>query len=241
MREDEKLSLEKKRTVEMDEETHRRVIAEVRDKYGDTPGAIEILQEIRSDQIRATRDHKSQYGRIADALGEQNATVSRLSTDVAGLSVRTATIEIEQQKHSALLGQVKERQDSCAARITHDDDTTEIRDLRAQLHRAVTRRSTPPRGVKAATPSMFPAVASGLWSSPAGKAVLTAMAGLLVAIASALTTWATIAPSSQPEGRQRPAALHPVRSVPTVDRAIEGSDPDEMIDTLDGRKGAVTP
>lgn len=195
----------------MDEATHKRVLAEIQQRYSSPSETLPILQEIRADQIHAALEHKNQYGRIADTLNEQNSAINRLSTDVAGLSVRTATIEIEQQKHAALLGQMKERQDGCAARISHGDDTTEIRDLRAQLHKAVQRRSTPPRGIKIATVDGIEA-AGGWWSSPAGRAVLTALAGLLVAIASALTTWATMSPSAPPAPRQAPPMVGPVDS-----------------------------
>lgn len=193
----------------MDEATHRRVLSEIRQRYDGPGNTLPILQEIRSDQIRTAQEHRDQYSRIADVLGEQNAAVNRLSTDVAGLSIRTATIEIEQQKHATLLGQVKERQDSCAARITHGDDTTEIRELRSQLHKAVQRRSTPPRGVKAATVEGVEPVAGGWWASVAGRAVLMALAGLLVAIASALTTWASMSPSPTPAPRQAPPMVSP--------------------------------
>lgn len=193
----------------MDAETHKRVLAEIRQRYEGPGNTLPILQEIRSDQIRTAQEHRDQYSRIADVLGEQNAAVNRLSTDVAGLSVRTATIEIEQQKHAALLGQVKERQDSCAARISHGDDTTEIRELRTQLHKAVQRRSTPPRGVKVVTVDGVESAATSWWSSAAGKAVLTALAGLLVAIASAITTWAAMSPSPAPVTRETPPMASP--------------------------------
>lgn len=197
-----KTRLSEKETVEMDEETHRKLLAEIEDRYGGPLATLPILREIRADQIKTAQEHRSQYGRIADTLTEQNTAVNRLATDVAGLSVRTATIEIEQQKHATLLGQVKERQDGCAARISHGDDTTEIRDLRTQLQKAVQRRSTPPRGIRIANVGPDEAT-GGWWSSAAGKAVLTALAGLLVAIASAITTWAAMSPSSPPAAPQR--------------------------------------
>jgi hypothetical protein len=209
----EKKTLNDRETLEMDSETHRRVISEIEAKYSEPLATLPILREIRENQISAAQEHKSQYGRIADVLGEQNTAINRLSTDVAGLSIRTATIEIEQQKHATLLGQVKERQDGCAARISHGDDTTEIREIRSQLHKAVQRRSTPPRGIKiAAIVDGSEQAASGWWSSPAGKAVLTALAGLLVAIASALTTWATLSPSQAPTPRQAPPMTSPADS-----------------------------
>lgn len=201
--------MSEQQTVEMDEQTHKRVLAEIQEKYSTPLSTLPILQEIRADQIKAASEYKSQYSRIANILSEQNSTVNKLSTDVAGLSVRAATIEIEQQKHAAILNQVKERQDGCAARISHDDDTTEIRDLRAQLQKAVQRRSTPPRGVRIATVDLSEATGGGWWTSPAGRAVLTALAGLLVAIASALTTWATMSPSSPPVTRQAPPMAAP--------------------------------
>jgi hypothetical protein len=207
-------------TVEMDEETHRRVLSEIQERYTGPLAQLPILQEIRADQIKAAQEHRGQYGRIADILGEQNNAVNRLSTDVAGLSVRTATIEIEQQKHAALLGQVKERQDGCAARISHGDDTTEIREIRSQLHKAVQRRSTPPRGIKIATiVEGSEPVAASWWSSVAGRAVLTALAALLVAIASALTTWATISPGPAPTSRQTPPMASPADSRTSADAA----------------------
>jgi len=194
--------LSEKPTVEMDGETHRRVISEIEDRYNGPLATLPILREIRADQIKVAQEHRNQYGRIADTLSEQNTAVNRLATDVAGLSVRTATIEVEQQKHSSMLGQVKERQDGCAARISHGDDTTEIRELRSQLQKAVQRRSTPPRGVRIATVTAEETT-GGWWSSAAGKAVLTALAGLLVAFASAITTWAAMSPSSPPATRER--------------------------------------
>jgi hypothetical protein len=207
---DEEQTLVGQATVEMDEATHKRVLAEIKQKYDSPANTLPILQEIRADQIKTAQEHRTQYGRIADTLGEQNAAVNRLSTDVAGLSIRTATIEIEQQKHATLLGQVKERQDGCAARISHGDDTTEIREIRSQLHKAVQRRSTPPRGIKiAAIVDGSEPVAASWWSSPAGKSVLAALAGLLVAIASALTTWATLSPSASPVPRQTPPMTSP--------------------------------
>jgi hypothetical protein len=208
----EKKTLNDRETLEMDSETHRRVISEIEEKYNEplVTATLPILREIHANQISAAQEHKNQYGRIADVLGEQNTAINRLSTDVAGLSVRTATIEIEQQKHATLLGQVKERQDGCAARITHGDDTTEIREIRSQLHKAVQRRSTPPRGIKiAAIVDGSEQATGGWWSSPAGKSVLAALAGLLVAIASALTTWATLSPSASPVPRQTPPMTSP--------------------------------
>lgn len=205
---DERHVLSEQKTTEMDPETHRKVLAEVEQKYSGPLATMPILREIRADQIKTAQEHRAQYGRIADTLSEQNQTVSRLATDVAGLSVRTAAIEIEQQKHATMLGQVKERQDGCAARISHGDDTTEIRDLRNQLQKAVQRRSTPPRGVKIATVDALELTGSW-WSSSAGKAVLTALAGLLVAIASALTTWATMSPSATPAAPQRAPVTAP--------------------------------
>lgn len=210
----------------MDGATHRRVLSEVEQKYSGALSTLPILREIRADQIQAAQEHKNQYSRIADALTEQNAVVNRLSTDVAGLSVRTATIEIEQQKHASLLGQVKERQDGCAARITHGDDTTEIREIRSQLHKAILRRSTPPRGIKIET-VVGAETASGWWSSPAGKAVLTALAGLLVAIASALTTWATLSPSQAPAPRQAPPIASPANPGTPYNYGLDVSIPSE--------------
>lgn len=204
----EKKTLNDRETLEMDGETHRRIISEIEAKYDEPQATLPILREIRENQISAAQEHKSQYGRIADVLGEQNTAINRLSTDVAGLSVRTATIEIEQQKHATLLSQVKERQDGCAARITHGDDTTEIREIRSQLHKAVQRRSTPPRGIKIATVEGIEAT-SGWWSSPAGKSVLAALAALLVAIASAITTWAAMSPGPAPAPRQAPPIASP--------------------------------
>lgn len=212
----------------MDETTHRRVLSEVGKKYSGSLSTLPILQEIRADQIKTAQEHRTQYSRIADVLGEQNAAVNRLSTDVAGLSIRTATIEIEQQKHATLLGQVKERQDGCAARITHGDDTTEIREIRSQLHKAVQRRSTPPRGIKiAAIVEGSEQATGGWWSSTAGKAVLTALAGLLVAIASALTTWATLSPSQAPTPRQAPPMTSPANPATPYHYGLDVSIPSE--------------
>lgn len=244
MTKDKKIS--ERPTVEMDEVTHRRVIDEVTERYADPLAIMSILQAIRADQLSASQDRKNQYRHVADSLAEQNTSVNRLSTDVAGLSVRTATIEVEQQKHSALLGQVKERQDGCAARITHDNDTTEIRDLRSQLQNAVHRRFTPPHGIKLPTrppaPAPTPSDAhANWWTSNAGKALLTALAGLLVAIASILTPWASLAPSAATEAARRPPTVRPVRSVPAPDRPIADSDLDDMIDTVRARRGAVEP
>ena len=157
----------------------------------DTTGAYQILKEIRSGQVHDRQEHKEQYRNLANALGTQNAALNQLSTDVAALSVRTSMLEIELQKQSVTVHDVKERQDGCAARITHDADNTEIRDLRSQLHKAVARRMTPFAGVSVHRDERI-----AWWSTTAGKAVLGALAGLLVAATTAITTWAAMSPSS---------------------------------------------
>jgi hypothetical protein len=231
--------LSERQTVEIDPEDHKRALDEVNERYSDPLAIMSILQAIRADQQNAARDRKSEYRHVADALGEQSAAVNRLSMDVSGLSIRTATIEVEQQKHAVVLGLVKERQDGCVARVTHDADNTEIRDLRAQLQKAVTRRLTPPHGIK--LPSYFPrsSSAGNWWSSNTGKILLGALAGLLVAIANLLAPWASLSSDGPQIAPARPHVVRPIRSVP--DRAIADSDLDDIADTLDGRRGAVTP
>lgn len=187
--------LSQKKTTEISAETHRKALEQVTEGYKKDAGSydvIPLLQAIRGDQIKGREEHKAQYQRIANVLGEQNTALNRLSTDVAGLSIRTATLELEQRRHAATLDRVKEQQDGCVARISHGDDTTEIRDLRQQLHKAVTRRTTPPGGTLRQTP-----LAPSWWSTHPGKAVLGALAGLLVAATSAITTW--VAMSGQAE------------------------------------------
>lgn len=152
--------------------------------------ALPLLQAIRADQIKGREEHKGQYQRLSNILGEQNTAINRLSTDVASLSLKTANLEFEQRKHADTLARVKEAQDGCAARITHRDDSTEIRSLRDQLHKAVIRRMTPAGGVPRHRAGQD--AAGSWWQTPAGKAVLGALAGLLVALTSALTTYFTI-------------------------------------------------
>jgi hypothetical protein len=173
---------------------------------------VAILQAIRADQISESQDRKLQHEHLTRALSEQSTTVNRLASELTGVCFRVTSIEAEQQKTSATLATVKERQDGCAARITHAGDSTEIRELRAQLQRAVSRQSdTPPRGVLRPRPSAEDGTATAWVYSRAGKAVLTALAALIVAALGAFAPW-TLPPTADPQTMPaRPPARLPVR------------------------------
>lgn len=165
---------------------------------------IPLLQAIRGDQLRGQEEHKTQFKRLANSLTEQNTAINRLSTDVAGLSIRTATLELEQRKQATTIGLVKERQDGCSARVTHAEDSTEIRQIRDQLHKAISKRLTPTNGRPAYQEK------PQWWTTPAGKAILGALAGLLVALTSAVTTWIAMSPG-QPDKAVQEAAQDATR------------------------------
>lgn len=215
------------------------------DKNDNQAGVMSVLQAIRADQVSAASDRKSQYRHLANALAEQNIAVNRLSTDLAGICLRTAAIELEQQKHIELLSRVKERQDGCAARITHADDTTEIRELRSQLQRAVSRQSyTPPHGTRSQRSSRSadadnPALA-WLRSGP-GRVLLTAVAGLLMAILGLVTPWSPLDAGEPTEAATRPRAVRPALSVPADDKIREDSDMGLAPDTSYPPRGRVAP
>lgn len=185
---------------------------------------ITMLRSLRAGQVAGLDAHKGHYQRLANTLGQQNSELNNLSNEVAGLSAKTTNLELEQSRQRKILGKVKELQDGCAARVTHTDDSTEIRSLRDQFHRAVlSRRSTPPRGT--------PPPVNRWWQSQAGKAVLGALAGLLVAITTGVTTYFATRQSGPPE----PAVHAPVvRSAP-VREPRRG--PDETDGDLGGFAG----
>ena len=177
---------------------------------------IDLLRDIRDDQIKGREEHKGHYQRLSNVISEQNSALNRLSTDVAGLSVRTATVELEQRKQADTLARMKEIQDGCAARITHADDSTEIRNIRNQLHKAIQRRMTPPHGVPYKGAEVQDAPKSW-WATQPGKALLGAIAGLIVAITTAITTYFAMAPA-------RAIPVAPIKPVPADTRHQELKD-----------------
>jgi hypothetical protein len=198
------------------------------DKSDNQAGVMSVLQAIRADQVAASHDQKSQYRHLANAIAEQHAAVNRLSTDMVGVCLRTAAIELEQKRHFEILSKVKERQDGCAARITHADDTTEIRELRAQLQRAVSRQSyTPPHGVRKLRSSESDPDSGALlvWlRSGPGRVLMTAIAGLLMAILGLVAPWSPLDAGEPTEAATRPHATRPARPAPPDDQEDEGSD-----------------
>lgn len=205
----------------MDPHTREKTIKLMTHKERDSGSfdVIPLLRSIKNDQTKGREENKEHYKRVANILSEQNNAINRLSTDVAQLSVRTATIELETRKHAITLSQVKERQDGCAARVTHENDTTEIRDLRGQLQKAISRRSSP-NGVKA-----YVEPVKSWWGTAAGKNVLAALAGLLVALTSAVTMW--IAMSSGASATER---VEPERDQ-AAHRAPRDYDAPQSVDT----------
>lgn len=205
----------------MDPHTREKTIRLMTPKERDSGSydVIPLLRSIKDDQTKGREENKEHYKRVANILSEQNNAINRLSTDVAQLSVRTATIELETRKHAITLSQVKERQDGCAARVTHENDTTEIRDLRGQLQKAISKRSSP-KGIP-----VYSEPVKSWWGTPAGKNVLAALAGLLVALTSAITMWIAMRSGTPApvEPARVPAAHVETYSLPqSVDTETEG-------------------
>lgn len=147
---------------------------------------ISLLREVRTDQMHSRREFQDSMRRLEDSIVEQSRSINLLSTDIASLSIRTATLESSLKKSEGTLTTVKERQDGCLARIEREDENTEIRKMRTDLMDAIEKQSLRKRQ----TPlySRPPRIRSW-WGTEAGKAVLLALAGLLVALSTMIGTY----------------------------------------------------
>jgi hypothetical protein len=161
----------------VDENTQTRVV---------DPVSMETLLQLMRD---VKRDQKDSFQRIDNAILDQAQMIGQIARDTSTLAARVTILEHDLSRQNTELSEIKSRQDSCLARLTHEDDTTEIRKLRELVAKRGKATIPPGHTTGSGRPYKRPSKHPMADLSGAKRAVLMALAGLLVAATSALTTY----------------------------------------------------